>query len=514
MSSPEQQELDFFDYANNEYEGEPSGNSILEFFEQARQIPMQAIGQIGNIAKALREMTIQSQGLQDLPSSPEFEAPRYVIPELPLPTSEQIGQKIGYKEPTSVGGRVGKSVFSNIGSAAPAIAATAIGQPEAILPLIASSAAGGAAGQAARELHAPEALSTGIDIGTQLLTGKGMLKEPSIKSSGIPELKIEKLSKTTKVTPQQYSKIKSAIEEKSKEIIEKNFSKSPTYQQIKETPAVFLEKLDDDFSRVQNLSQVMKVSTKGDRLSQSFKNEIAKRPSPPITTGEERTAYLKKINNIESQIDKKKTYPLSDLIGQFRSNNKELAGAFEATKSSASNEGKKAALLDWNRAIAKEIGQRVPNSQLNQLFISTNKRYSDAMNVDKIDQFIDSLFGGEKIKFSEAKDYFKDKSVRSAIRQTFGQDTEKQFSKVMKDVLDTEKGMGKLKVSESARLRIRSPKTWLEETKKILSGRTGLHKHVSKPGVMEKMLPSVASSQAKGESKRERTIDEVLAGTR
>ena len=105
MSSEAQKEADFFDYANDEYQGQPSGNSIMEFFQQARQIPMQAIGQFGNLAKALREMTIKAQELQEYPTAPEFEAPRYIFPEVPIPTSEEIGQKIGYQEPTTVGGR-------------------------------------------------------------------------------------------------------------------------------------------------------------------------------------------------------------------------------------------------------------------------------------------------------------------------------------------------------------------------------------------------------------------------
>lgn len=512
MSNQKEIEKDFIDYAIDEYSGEPSKNSMVEFFEQSKQVPMQAIGMAGNIAKSLHEASkkafLEQQGM---PFAPEFEGQRYVIPETPLPTSEDIGKKVGYQEPTTMGGRIGKSVFSGVGAAIPLTAATAMGHPEAVLPSLASAAAGGLTSQAAREMGAPEPVASAVDIGTQLAGGRLALGKSAQKPSGIASRRFEDLAKPTKISPERYRTIKNAIEEESKDIVEKNFSKNPTYTEIKQTPASFFSKLDNDFARVENLSNVIPLRTNGDRLGKSLLKRFGEKKFSPITVGEEGKKYKEMVGSIFGEIDPEKKFSLSDLVRQYRDNNKELAGAFEATKSTASNEGKKNALLDWNRAIADEIHRLAPESDFNKLFQSTNKRYSDLMNVEKIDSFLDEVFSKDKINYGAVKEYFKGKRTRASIRQTFGADSEKQFSLLMKDLLSQEKGMGKLRVSEPLKFEALSPISWSKKAKQILTGKEALGFSKTEKGLAKKILPGIIGTQTKKTEREKKTIDDLLS---
>lgn len=159
------------------YELLPPPNEVEEFFSQIRQVPMQAIGQPGLIAESLREAAEKTGKIheKEMPYIPGGEfaispqaasaALQAYLPEKgTLPTPESIGERLGYKEPTTFGGRAGKAIFSGVGRAIPVAAATALGQPGAVLPEIASSTLGSTSAQAARELGAPEEVATLTDI--------------------------------------------------------------------------------------------------------------------------------------------------------------------------------------------------------------------------------------------------------------------------------------------------------------------------------------------------------------
>lgn len=503
-------EKDFFHYAVNEYNDQPSKGSVVDFISQLKQIPMQSLGVLGAAGKGLtRAAQIIGAGQeQEYPQPGESISEQPNISEqIPFPTSESIGKKIGYQEPNTLAGRYGKAIFSNVGSAIPLVAAS----PAAAIPALSSTIAGGIAGQTARELGAPESLAAAADIASTIGSGIGMSQKLS-KPSGLTARRFEDIEKRMKISPSQYESIKSKVETESKDLIENLFSKNPVYEEMKQTPEKFFENLDSGFERVKNLANVMPITTTGDRIQNSLLKRFSEKKFPPITMGEKAKSYNDQMTKIYSEIDKDQKFGLDEIIDQFRHNNKDLKGYFESTKSGAMNEGKKEALLDYNRALSDEIHNRVPNSSLDKLFQNTNKRFSDSMNINKTDDFIDSVFKENKIDYSKIKEYFKDKELKRSISQTFGKETEDEFSKLMKDVLSQEKGMRKLRPSETAKLHPLSINSWVNKAKSILKGGFGLSRAKREPS-LKKSIPGISGKgvqEINRRNKKEKTIEDVL----
>jgi hypothetical protein len=514
-------ERDFFEYAMNDSLA-PSKGSVADLLEQTKQIPMQAVGSIGSLAKGLvRGAQMIGAGQESSypqPGESLYEQPD-ISEKLPLPTAENIGTSLGYEEPTTRTGRFGKAIFSNVGSALPAIVATTIGAPAATLPAIASTALGGAVGQSARELGAPESLATAADIASTLGAGYGLSKN-IVKPSGLTSRRFEELEKRRKISPSQFETIKYGIENEAKDLSERLFSKSPTYQELKEHPAKFYEKLDIGFDRVKNLSKNIPITTNGQNLKDSLLKKISEKKLPPITMGEHGKSYSDQMEKIYDGIEKDGKFGLDDIIEQYRFNNKELKGYFDASKSGAANEGKKDALLDYNRALSDEIHKKVPNSSLDNLFKDTNKRFSDAMNVNKAESFISDIFKDNKIDYLKVKDYFKNKDLKRSLSQTFGKDTESKFSQLLKDILSQEKGMSKLRPSESQKLHLYKPATVKNYALGLLmnlpqkQGQIGTKMKIpgiAVPGIAVPGISGKGIQEANKRSKHETTIEDVLA---
>src|SRR5271157_379003 len=149
----------------------PEDTGTLEdIWEQRKKIPMTIGGMPGDIEKSLHEQSkrafLMSQGM---PSAPEFEGMQYIIPQGPSETSEQIGERLGYKGAKTVPGRLVGATISGAASAAPALIAGPAG-----LTAVGSAAAGGLAGQAAREVGAPEPLAIATDILTMIASAPGV----------------------------------------------------------------------------------------------------------------------------------------------------------------------------------------------------------------------------------------------------------------------------------------------------------------------------------------------------
>lgn len=510
-NSQKSNEEDFFDYALNEYRGEPSKNSAIEFLQQSKQIPMQAIGQLGSISKGLREASekvgpMQEKEMPYLPGS-EFAGGYAYVPNIPIPTSSEIGEKLGYEEPSTSAGRIGKGVFSNVGAALPLAAINPASAPG----VLGYSALGGGVGQGVRELGGPDTLAEAADIGTSLSgIGKKVLQKAA-KPSGLTQRWFEDAKKSSKMAPSDFESLKGKIEDESKSIADNIFSKNQTYEQIKNFPIEFQEDLDRDFDKVSELSKKLPIQISGSEINSELLDNIKKTKSKfaSISTGESHKSYNSKTKELLKEIRGKGGFNFHDIVSQYRENNNELGNLFNVSESNASNEGKKLALLDYNRALSKIISKKAPNSEIDSLFKLTNKNYSDSMNINKVDSYIDSIFKGDKINYKEIIQYFKDKDIRRSVRMTFGDKAEKDFSQLVRDIQSQEKGMSKIKPSSAQKTSLGKPNTWINKFKSVLKTSPKLEIKTLKP-----VIPNISgkiSQKINEEERKGPSIEEVLS---
>jgi hypothetical protein len=512
MKQPSQNKINYFEDAANNYEGQPSKGNVLEFFEQTRQLPMQAIGQFGNMTRGLHEVS-KKVGQQTEAETPSIPGADYSYAPFPkLPTSEDIGEKIGYKEPTTAGGRYGKRIFGNIGGIAPYAAAAPLAAPA----LVGGAITGGLAGQTAKELHAPEWAAEGIDIATSLGTSGKKLMEKAVGKSGLTERFFVDAQKSHKISPEVFEKLHLNIEDESRKIADKMFSKNQTYEQIKKMPEKFYDDLEKGFEKVRKISKDSPLETNGQKIQQSILNNLSNKKFAPITKGEKGKAYLEQIERIHDEIPSK-NFKLDDVIDQYRNNIKEMKGYFEPGKSGLTNEGKLDAMLDYNRSLSDEIHRVAPNSELDLLFKQTNKQFSDSKNIHKIDDYIDKLFPGKKVDYKKIQDYLKDSDLKDSVKMTFGKDIEKEFTQLLKDLHKQERGMKYLKPTESAKIKITQPSTWKNKFVSLFHGTPLQTMPKVKGGVAKlgaKLSPIGAEHISKEVGKRDDigpSIDEVIA---
>ena len=513
---------EFFDYEPQEGRKGVPKSSFLEFFQQlGSQAPMQAVGSTTSAIKGLTDIG-QRVGAGQEQAYPEqgdrYEEQPNVSEQMNLPTAEYVGKKIGYEEPTTGAGRIGKRIGGAIGSAIPMSAGMLATGGGSVVPAainLASSAIGGAAGGLAKEAGASEGMATAVDVAGSLSLDAYALAKKILKPSGLVKRGFEKEgSKIQKISPTDYESLKGKIEDEVKDLSEEIFLTSKNYEQIKNAPSKYYEELNNGLERVEHLAGSMPLTVKGSNLQTSLDKQFTQRKFPPITHGESDTAYIKKFKELKGSIDPKAKTSLSDLIKQYRANNKELKGLFNMAESTATNSGKRDALLSYNRAISEEISNKVPNSQLNDLFKKTNKMYSDAANIEKVDAFIESVFKGNKIDYNTAKEYLKHKDLQRSVRGTFGDVQEKKFRALVHDLVSQEKGMSKLRPSETKNLellKLFNPGPWKAKAHSIL--RSSPMYEGGKTGIVTSTIPTGISKvgQYRKQEKHQPTMDEILS---
>jgi hypothetical protein len=290
------------------------------------------------------------------------------------------------------------------------------------------------------------------------------------------------------------------------------FSTNETYNQIKDFPVEFSKNLDEGLSKVEDLAKKSNAKVSSKEIKSFLVDNVKERQGtfPKISPTETQKAYNEKTKDLLKDISKHhNVFSLGDVLQQYRANNKELGKLFEITSSEAVNEGRKSAIMDYQKALANVIEKEAPGSQLSDLFKETNKKYSDAMNISKVDSFIEDVFSGSKINYKEARRYYTDKQFRRAIKTTFGDKTEKEFDQIMKDFLSQEKGMSKLKAS-GKNFSLTKPSTWMNNIKGVfyqsprfkMKGSSGIA-----PAIMSKANQKVTEAEDKGP-----TAEQVLSG--
>jgi hypothetical protein len=283
---------------------------------------------------------------------------------------------------------------------------------------------------------------------TTALVASGIAPSPNIskvtKPSGLTTRRFETLKKPTTVSPQRYEKITQAIETDFKALSEDLLKKNKTYSAMKED-SLFKEKIGGLFEKVEEVAADIKTPIHTQDVRDVFRRRYNSRETKGFSPGESETAYRKEIKRLNKNIPHEEIYA-PQLVEQFRKNNQDLAKFYEPGKSKSFNEGKKEALLDYNRAIVDTIEQEYPDFEFNKLFKFTNKRWQEINDIESIENFLNELFEG-KIDYKKAKDIFsKDKAyVSRPFKRILGEEGFNNFKTLTEDLLSTEKSYAMLK---------------------------------------------------------------------
>ncbi len=303
-----------------------------------------------------------------------------------------------------------------------------------------------------QELGLPEELSELASLGIGSYAGS---KAPKIditkskKTSGLIERRYEKLKKPTEVSPGKIKKINEKIENEFRNIASDIIEKSPieeTYSSLK-NDVTFKEQAKKSFKDVENLSETLpeKFSTK--EIKKSLTDILGKKKGKGFTPSEYDVSHKKFINDFIKKTPEKEINT-HDLVSQYRRNNESLAEAYEPGQSFAYNKAKREALSDYNKIIAETIESKFPDSEFSNLFKSTNKQWSQIMDAEAIDKFMDKLFDG-KIKFEKGKDFFNKEGMTLPFKRALGEEGFKNFQQLMKDLMSTEQASKMMKAART-----------------------------------------------------------------
>jgi len=90
----------------------------------------------------------------------------------------------------------------------------------------------------------------------------------------------------------------------------------------------------------------------------------------------------------------------------------------------------------------------LPESEFTNLFKLSNQQYAQVKDLERIDQFFEKTFGGDKINFKEARKFFSDPKVEKSFKNTLGEDALKDVKAIMNDFISTEQQLKLVKKAE------------------------------------------------------------------
>lgn len=381
------------------------------------------------------------------------------IPEIHELQKQTFGEKL---EPTTPSGRIG-------GRAGELVGGTITGGGEVgPLPIL-SAAASGTLGQTARELGAPDWLSNVVELATGFLTPAAAKTQVSkaTKPSGLTTRGFESVKKPKTVSSGRLEKIEKSVETEFKDIANKMFAKkSSTYRNLKER-SDYKQTINEQFDKVKEISEKIDYPLENKDLKNAL-FDISKKQTKGITLSDYERSYKKEINKIIKEIPAK-LGNTAERVDQYRKNNESLAQYFEPGKSKAENFAKRDAILDYNRAIAKEFEKEFPDSEFTNLFKKTNEEASKIYAIEDIEDYMAKIF--EKgLSHKEASKYYQNRNLQAQFKRVIGEEGEKEFRQLLDDFMTQENALKLIKASE---------KQGLGEGLKVLAGYV-IHPHLAK----------------------------------
>jgi|SRR5271166_5133999 len=305
--------------------------------------------------------------------------------------------------------------------------------------------------QTAQELGVPESLADVIGAGSAALAGAkipGKLAvEKAKKPSGLTTRRFEKLEKPKEVSAKKIKSINEKTENEFRDIASDIIEKSPieeTYTALK-ADAGFKQQARESFKDVEKLSEQLPQKFSTVDIAKEIVNKALAKKGTGFTPSEYDQAHKKFIMDFLKKTPKQNV-AAKDLVTQYRKNNEALAEIYEPGQSFAYNRAKRQALSDYNKAIASVIEKKFPDSEFANLFSSTNKRWSQIMDAEAIDKFMDKLFDG-KIRFEKGRQFFDKEGMTMPFKRALGEKGFENFQQLMKDLMSTEQASKMMKVA-------------------------------------------------------------------
>lgn len=300
-----------------------------------------------------------------------------------------------------------------------------------------------------QEAGVPEQLA---ELGGLITSPVGAKIAPSstlTKPSGLPKLGFEKLKKPRLVSGEKMGAIETRLETEFKKIGNEIISKAPieeTRKTLTENPA-FKGEVQKQFKRVEELANEIPGELNTKVVKKEIGKILEKNKGIGLTRGEYETDYEKFMNQFIKDIpegEKKAT----DLVKQYRNNNKELGEIYDPSRSRVYNRAKKDALLDYNRAIAEVLKEEYGGAAFSNLFFETNDKWKNILDAESIDKFMNDIFTG-KINYPKAKKFLENENTSRPFKRALGEENFSNFNQLVQDLVKSERPYQMLKVARS-----------------------------------------------------------------
>lgn len=325
--------------------------------------------------------------------------------------------------------------------------------PGGIVKKVTAAIAAPIAEKGLEKIGVPESIAKpaaliGSTAGAQAIPKGSPKIKAKTKPSGLPVRRYEKVSDLRKVSLKRHGKIQEKLETDFKKISDKIISESPiskTKATLEDNPAFKVE-VADQFRKVEKLAEGIPETLNTQTVKKKLVDNALKKKGTGFAPSEYDNDYRKFITQFLKETPNQEI-KASDLVAQYRKNNKALSEAYDPSRSYAFNRAKKDALLEYNRAIADVMESEFPNTEFVDLFKETNKSWADISDAEAIDKFTQGIFEG-KIDYNKAKKFFLNKNQARPFKQALGKDNFKKYEQLMKDMLSTEKPFKMLKIAK------------------------------------------------------------------
>lgn len=270
------------------------------------------------------------------------------------------------------------------------------------------------------------------------------------KPSGLTERRFENIEDTRKVSSGSMERINDKVERDVRKISNEIIETTPIHETRKalQKDSGFKEKAREAFGEVEKIAH----DIPGNIPVQHIKNELVKkvmsREQKGYIASDYDKRFLKDINNILDSTTKD-NIKAKDLVHQYRRNNKSLSEIYEPGKSFAENKAKRDAILEHNRVIGEAIEKQYPNTEFSKLFKETNKKWSEIMDAESIDLFLNELFEG-KINFSKGRDFFEKEGMQKPFQRAMGDEGFGKFKVLLNDLMSSEQAYKHIKAAQNA----------------------------------------------------------------
>jgi len=307
----------------------------------------------------------------------------------------------------------------------------------------------GATSQLAQAAGVPEPLADLASFGVLkgLPTGTQPTQVLPIKRdtgpSGLTKRGFENLTKPREVSQNKLVQINEKVGNDFRKISDEIIQASPvgeTAQNLRNDPT-FKQQSKELLNQAQEIADQMPQ-----RFPSRFVKDELMSASKKAKTGfidnEYDRSFQKFMKEATDRIGKEDLSP-SQLVQQYRKNNRDLSEYFEPGASKAFNRAKRDSLLEQNRAIASFMEKAFPESEFVNVFKEGNERWKKIMDIEVVDDFINGLFD-EKINYKKGHLFFDDPNTERIFKRALGKNYP-QFESLMTDLLSSERGYNMLK---------------------------------------------------------------------